>query len=342
MATGWLYDGATATRHAVAVSADGERILLAFVDGAEQSLDPDELAAVAEAAGPLFTRPAVDGWRLGLDEAPDPMLAALLPAAHRCGGWIDRFGLWRAAGVALALSAVVVAVGYTAPQWLAPLVPMSWEKRYGDALVGDFGGNFCQGPGGVRALDRLARRLAPEGGYDIRVVDVPVVNAAALPGGHIMVFRKLIDEAQSPDELAGVVAHEIAHVKERHVMAAMIRQYGVGMVLAGFGGQAGTNIDGIVSLGYSRSAESEADDDAVATLRRAGISPLPTAEFFKRLPDPGGNLGEAIAYVSSHPASGGRRSKFAGSFVKETPYRPALAASDWAAVRAICGTNPAD
>ncbi|WP_414901151.1 M48 family metallopeptidase [Sphingomonas flavalba] len=336
MTAGWLYDGTNAWRHDVTVTASNTCIHVLFPDGQSLMVPVSVLTPGLDEDGRSFQRDDVEGWRLTLTNPPDTALAALLPRTRRYGGWIDRVGLWRATGVALFLSAVLVAVGYTAPNWLAPLVPMQWEKRYGDALVGDFGGHFCKGAGGQAALDRLTARLAPDGGFAIRVIDMPVVNAAALPGGHIVIFRKLIDDARSPDALAGVVAHEIEHVRKRHVMSGLIRRFGVGILLAGVGGQTGSGIDTVVGLSYGRTAEQEADEGAVARLAAAGISPLATADFFRRLPRLNDKLDAAATYLSTHPMARERERLFAASHDARQPYRPALDAADWAALRRIC------
>lgn len=220
------------------------------------------------------------------------------------------------------------------------LVPHAWEQRFGEALVGDYGGKFCADPGGQRALDALTQRLAPgDDRFKVRVVDVPMVNAAALPGGHIMIFRELIDEAEGPDEVAGVLAHEIAHVRERHVTEALIRHLGVGLVVASLGGTTGANADTLVAMSYSRDAETEADQGAIEALAAANISPKPAAGFFTRLANAErelGRFGDAIAYVSSHPASKGRQANFERSADPKRAYRPALTAAEWRALRTIC------
>ena len=60
-----------------------------------------------------------------------------------------------------AIAAVVLFVGYSAPAWLAPLVPESWERNLGTAMVGDFGDNACRDPAAALALDRMAERVEP-------------------------------------------------------------------------------------------------------------------------------------------------------------------------------------
>lgn len=227
------------------------------------------------------------------------------------------------------------------PQWLAPLVPRSVENRLGDAMVGDFGGRTCSSVRGDAALASLAGELgAGEAGVrSVEVLDMKLVNAAALPGGRIVLFRGLIERASSPDELAGVLAHEIGHVRHRDVMAALLRQFGLSVLLGGANGQVSGALTGLLSLTYSRDAERAADRYAIERLRRATIAPDATAAFFDRMG--GGKRGErverATSWMASHPVSAERKQAFLASRVAGTRYRPALGAADWRAVRTMCG-----
>ena len=343
VATGWLYDGHSGLRHAVEARAEEDGLVL-FHDG-----EPLERVAAGQlvlldrsASGWTIGHREVAGWRLKLPD-PDAEIAALFPRQGGYGGWIDRLGLWRATAIFASVSALVIGAGYLAPTVLAPLVPTSVEQAYGDALVGDFGGKYCGTQAGNAALTRLARRLDPKAGdLNIRVVDLPIVNAAALPAGNIVLFDKLFETVESPDELAGILAHEIAHVRRRHVPAAMIREFGVGIFAAALGGTTGGQVDGFVALSFTRRAEREADAEAIAMLQRAGISPRPTAKFFARLGKAEKTMdrfGPALAYISSHPLSGEREKAFtqaAGS----RRYTPALTPREWTELRAICSTRP--
>jgi beta-barrel assembly-enhancing protease len=220
------------------------------------------------------------------------------------------------------------------------LVPQSWEREFGDALVGDFGQNFCSGRGGQAALDKLGAKLSSQPGrVRLRVVNVPIVNAAALPGGTIMIFRELLAEAKGPDEVAGIVAHEIAHVENRHVTQMMIRQFGLSLILASVGGTTGGNVETLMTARYSRKSESQADGDAIRALQRSNISPLGTANFFARLARferryPA--LAGSLSYLSSHPLSDERRKRFEQGARKGQAYVPSLTAEEWKALVHIC------
>ncbi|MBA2920941.1 M48 family metalloprotease [Sphingomonas sp. MAH-20] len=340
-----LYDGASAVRHEVAVAADGAGLRLSIPGEWEEQVPLAELAlAERSRAGLTLVRPAVQGWRLRLAAPVPPEIDRLFPRRHGYGGWIDRIGLWWAVAACGAISAGVLAFGYFAPTLLAPLVPPSVERAYGAVLVGNFGGKYCSSPAGDAALRKLTAELDPHPeDLNVRVVDVPVVNAAALPAGNIMIFDKLFETVQGPDELAGILAHEIAHVRHRHITAALLREFGVGVFTTALGGTTAGRVDGFVSLSFTRRAEADADQGAIAMLKRADISPAPTAAFFRRLGGLEGKAGRfepALAYLSSHPLSSAREKKFEGAAIKGASYRPALTPREWADLRAICSSRP--
>jgi predicted Zn-dependent protease len=268
----------------------------------------------------------------------------VLPQPQRYGRHIDRIGLGRTLAIGVVASAAILYAGWRAPEWLAPHVPQEWEERYGDTLVGDFGGKYCTGPGGQEALTKLARRMSPGSArMNLRVVDIDIVNAAALPGGNVVIFEELLSEADGPDEVAGVLAHEIAHVERRHVTQAMIRELGFGLVITAFGGNTGGSVNSVLAAGHSRGSERQADSDAIAMLGRAGISPLATAGFFERLAKQEARLGrisEGLSYVSTHPMSAERQKNFRDSAVKGRTYTPALSRDEWEALFNICRNDP--
>jgi predicted Zn-dependent protease len=221
---------------------------------------------------------------------------------------------------------------------------MSWEQKMGDAMIGDLGGRICDGAEGQRALDALVQRIDPEADkLRVRIVNVDMVNAAALPGGQIVIFRGLLQEAKNPDELAGVLGHEIGHVRNRDVMQALLRQMGLSLLLGGVGGDVGGALNSAISASYSRAAESRADGYAINLMRTANVSPLPTAGFFDRLAADERKLGKgaiAMSYMSSHPLSDERRKIFLASARKGAAYSPAVTPQQWRAIVDACANDP--
>ena len=162
----------------------------------------------------------------------------------------------------------------------------------------------------------LVRRVEPQPFvYRFRVVDDPTLNAFAGPAGYIYFHAGLILAAGSVDELAGVMAHEIAHAKRSHVARSiekatvpdlLAKLLGVGVAVAADEPGAMIAAEGVsasLQLAYSRELEAEADEVGAAFLVRAGFDPTGMATFFERLgaqkqPDLGF---EIPPYLQSHP-----------------------------------------
>ena len=338
----WHYDGRSALRRQAMLvkEADGFRLEGVGDDGRYRfaDLEPRERVGGETVYG-LKGRP---GWRLGFVGDVPAALAPLLPGERRYGRLVDRFGLWRSVAVFAVLAAIVVFLVLRSPRVVARMVPASVEQRLGDAMVGNLGGHFCNGPGGQAALDRLAAELDPGEAVDVHVANFPVVNAVTLPGGHVVVFEKLLDDARSPDEVAGVIGHEIGHVRNHDVMESLIRQMGLSVLLGGMEGHVGGYTNALLSMSYSRTAEARADGYAIAALARADISPLPTARFFQRMAkfEGDGRAAHVMTYLSSHPLSAAREHRFAAAARGSATYRPALSPQQWAQLRAICSSDP--
>lgn len=345
----WHFDGKTAVRRTVDVQTAGTHFMLVEPDRQHGPFGFSELRYVGEQGGATVYRlDGEDGWRLGLTGHVPDDLSIMLPAKRKYGGFIDRIGLGPASITLAIASAAVVAVVVMSPQWLAPLVPASVEKKLGDAMVGDFGGRFCHTPKGGAALSKLAKSLDPKAGeLQVEVANIDMLNAVALPGGKVVLFQGLLDQAQSPDEVAGVMAHEIGHVRKRHVMQGMLRQMGLAVVLGGFDGNGGSTLNNFLATTYTRDSEKEADDHSIKALSRAGISPVATSDFFERLSEMDGSAyskegekGRVLStYMSSHPLSDDRKKLFRNSRVKGKVYQPALSYDEWIELKTMCAQD---
>ncbi|HEY0630078.1 MAG TPA: M48 family metallopeptidase [Sphingomicrobium sp.] len=335
-----FYDGVTADRHEVELGSTDDALRL--TTAAESFEIPWTELGVGDEDRQLLVlnRTGCPGWRLILDQPVDPNLRARLPAAGRYGSWVDRVGLFRASALFAGVAAAVLLVGYSAPAWLAPLVPESWERNLGTAIVGDFGDNACRDPAASQALARLAARLDPgrpgSAAAPMTLIDFDIFNAAALPGGQIVIFDGALRETDNPDAMAGILAHEIAHVRRRHVTQALIRELGIGALIRLFAGDIGANASQLVSLSYTRSNEYEADGDAIAALNHAGIDPRPTGGLFRKLGQEEGRAFAATEFLDSHPNSGDRGKRFEAGYRQGARYSPSLSAAEYRAIRTAC------
>jgi len=331
-----FYDGVTADRHEVDVDLNG--------DGLSWGIDDAPLADLSVADEDkqrlVLSRKDHPGWRLIFDQPVDPQFRALLPRPSNYGSWIDRFGLAKASVVLAVVAGAVVLIGYAAPAVIAPLVPESWERNLGTAMVGDFGDNACRNPAAAKALAIMSQRIEPatkgRSPITMTLIDVGIFNAAALPGGQIVIFDGALRETKNPDAMAGVLAHEIAHVRRRHVTQALIRELGIGALIRLFAGDVGANAEQLVSLSYTRANEYEADGDSIAALARARIDPRPTGALFRQLDKDDGQDFAAAEFLNSHPASGDRAKRFDAAYRKEAAYTPVISAADYKAMRTAC------
>jgi beta-barrel assembly-enhancing protease len=172
----------------------------------------------------------------------------------------------------------------------------------------------------VGYVDQVGRRIVAAAGpqpfaYEFSVIDDPEINAFAGPAGMIYVNTGTILAARNVSELAGVIAHEVGHVAERHISENYGKQRAAGIahtaaVLGGglLAGSVGANAANLATgLGltgvlnsFGREAEREADDFAVQVLPRAGYDPRGLPSFFETLVAEGGPSGPS--FLSSHPA----------------------------------------
>ena len=337
------YDGVTALRREGEVHWDGaDRLTLVEGGGSPLDLAPGELAFhETRPDAVVYRRSDDDGFRLILPKTLPAGLAARLPQPREYGGWIDRFGLGKAALGFGVVSAAVLALGFTAPEWLGPLVPYSWEQRMGDAMIGDMGNRLCHTPEGDAALEAMVDRVNDDGDpIRFGVANSEMVNAVALPGGRVLLFDGLVQEAESAEELTGILAHEIGHVRERHVMTALLRQFGLAILTTGVDTSVGSSLLGVASMSYSRAAEREADEWARAAMAKGDVSPLGAARFFERLLEEGADTPRALTWLGSHPAQGERAEAFRNAGDGAAAYRPVLSDEQFAAIKRMCEADP--
>ena len=344
----WHFDGQSAVRRKVEIQTIGRQFYLLEIERRHGPFQFDDLRFLEKKPdAQVYGLDGTDGWRLGVRGTIPAELVPLLPAPKVYGGWIDRLGLGKASIAFAAISSAVVAVVLLSPQWLAPLIPVSVDRQLGNALVGDFGGRFCDTRQGKAALTKLTGALDNKP-QDLRVevANIDMLNAVALPGGRVILFQGLLDQAKSPDEVAGVLAHEIGHVRERHVMQGLLRQMGLAVVLGGFDGSGGSTLNSLLSTTYTRDAEREADEHSMGALNKARISPVATADFFNRLAALDGSremrdrqVRTIASYSSSHPLSDERRKLFEKSVVKGKDYVPALTPAEWTELKTMCAQD---
>jgi len=292
--------------------------------------------------------------------------AALAAAIEDRAVTLDRSGAaeraLRRKVVALSLAAVVslivtaiIGVPVLATR-LTPLVPIAVEQKLGNAVdeqirssldTKHLGAAFVCGTGangaaGQAALDKLVGKLKTAAGlpYPLRVEVVRRTdfNAFALPGGYIYAFQGVLDHAQSPDEVAGVLAHEMGHVAHRDGTRTVLQAAGLsflfGMMLGDFvgGGAVVIAAKTVLRSSYSRQAEAAADTYSVAVMRKLGGDPRALAAILARVV---ADKDQGIKILEDHPDTKDRVAAI-NAMAPAGATSPVLGAADWAALKQIC------
>lgn len=147
-------------------------------------------------------------------------------------------------------------------------------------------------------------------GIRITVMQSKQVNAFALPGGNIVVLSGLIDFCDTPEEVAGVLAHEIGHIQERHVLKNITQQVGLAVLTSLiFNDNAAVLhdlVNNIIGTGFSRDYEEKADEFASKIMRKANLDPKHLADFLLRMELKFGGPDPALGFLSTHPANAER------------------------------------
>ncbi|MCB1366261.1 MAG: M48 family metallopeptidase [Rhodobacteraceae bacterium] len=291
------------------------------------------------------------------DDALAARLRQLCPALtrrHRDPGIVKRLMILSAAAVSSVALIIFVLVPLMADQ-LANLLPSEGERALGEATFeqirtslggGRLGIDLCSSPGGDRALQTIADRLKPytDFPYDIRfhILDHKMVNAFALPGGHIVLFDGLLKDVQSPEELAGIIAHEMGHIEHRDPSRLTLRSAGsigvLGLLLGDFAG--GTVVlflsERLIQANYSRGAEAAADRYAYEVLAGAGLPSSRMGDFFLRLMAGDEGDGGLSSHLSTHPENRARIDAAIAADMTGGNYTPVLTSAEWARLRGIC------
>jgi predicted Zn-dependent protease len=169
----------------------------------------------------------------------------------------------------------------------------------------------------VRDVGNRLVRAAPGAKYPytFAVADLPEINAFSLPGGPVWINRGVLSKARNESQVASVLAHEIAHIAQRHgadrLTHGMVAKWGLGLLgaLLGNSGGAGTAqaaaslLTGGVFLKFNRNEEREADEVGMSILTRSGWSGRGMVELFEMLGREAGRDHQSVeAFLSSHPS----------------------------------------
>lgn len=342
--TAEFLDGWSLAPHAVRVAVNAGGVTVLAADGrALATWSSEGLSCDAMQTGVVHVshRDAPHETLVVSDPALEVRIFALRPSVEALPGGQRRLTY---ALVCLALlMAFATGIYLSVPglsRLIAARIPLAKERALGAQLEVVLDRNTCAHPRAQAPLERLLQRLGGQQ-FQVRIMRDAMPNAFALPGGIILVTDKLLKDAESPEEVAGVLAHEIEHITQRHIMAGMVRD----AILTGLwsvtvGDYAGllvldpTTAYRVANLEFSRGDEAAADAGALARLRRAHVRHDGLASFFERVSKRYG--GDSIPkWLSTHPSNADRIAK-----LRRTPatadVTPALSAEDFALLQTGC------
>lgn len=342
-----------------AIAEDGLKL---SVDGGPPFIWAFDSIRLADPAGhPLVFHRERSGAATGesLEVADAEWAAGLINACPSLQGdraekqrFLRKIVVWSVA----AILSLVLTLRYGMPllaDTLTPVVPWSMEERLGQAVEQQAlwqmsGGKpkFCQpddASPGARALktmvDKLTAHAELPGPVSVRVLQSSMQNAFALPGGRVVLLSGFIEKAESADEVAGVLAHELGHVANRDSLRSIIHGSGVsiiaGLLIGDFtgGGAILLASQTLLSSRYSRENERDADRFGVNLMLKAGADPRALSRFLRRVAAFPGE--RSLELLNSHPVTEDRVAAIDAA-TPATTFQPILSADAWRALKAIC------
>jgi len=227
--------------------------------------------------------------------------------------------------------------------FVARHVPWSLEQRLASMLNGSPEIKSCdldRHREGAALLEKVIRRVYPlypsdrEFPAKVTIIRGDTVNAFAFLGGRIYVYEGLLKQTESAEELAGILAHEIEHVRRRHIMQGVfVRLLTVQAARAVFTGQGSMDpqLAGmLLNMRFSREQEGEADEGGLKRLHDARIDVSGFQHFFERA----GNMSSLPTILSDHPANE-ERAELMKKY-RNDPSVPIMSRDEWAQVKKIC------
>lgn len=207
--------------------------------------------------------------------------------------------------------------GYYSLQFSAPLIadliPYQWEQKIGAFAFENYqvGKKTVSDARIIDAVKTIINRIDQFDGaeieYQVAVVDADMINAFAFPGGYIVVTTGLLENADNPEQVAGVLAHELTHVLKRHSMRKLVRQAGMGVLIGIVFGdvsalsqliELSSQLD---SLSFDRDQERSADVGAIEIMSAAGLTPKNLAAFFEKIQKADTLSGNIPELFQTHP-----------------------------------------
>jgi predicted Zn-dependent protease len=188
----------------------------------------------------------------------------------------------------------------------------------------------------LKPLEKIKERICNDNGIDPQTIKIHFIrnseiNAFALPDNNLVIYTGIVDYCKNPEELAGVIAHEIAHIVKGHVMKHLAREIGLA-TLASLISNSTAGIEvlrTITSTAYSRSMEVEADETAILFLQNSGINPVGLVDLMYRLSTEENELMKYLTIISTHPNSAERAKRMLSLIDLEMVFEALLCQEEW-------------
>lgn len=318
-----LFDGVSAGGQSVELCLSGAELKVLKADGSVLEISWDQLDSVGHAGGrcQLHLRSGVlvlfdDKELLSVIRT---QRESRLNTVGRSLSTMDRLPWKKMLVLFLLVGGSFVALLYYGFTNAYRLAPVGYDTYLGSQVSSRFldGLDTCASP----ALDTFRMQAASvlhknndRFDHPVTILNVSDENAFALPGGRIYVFRGLLESSHSPDELIGVLAHEVAHSEKRHGVQQLFRNMGttfivslvVGGMVEGFDmleqAESLTEIStGLLMMRYSRTFEREADVEAARRLGRAGLPAAGLDSLLRRLQPETDRWDSLLSFLGTHP-----------------------------------------
>jgi predicted Zn-dependent protease len=190
------------------------------------------------------------------------------------------------------------------------LVPKETEIQLGESIASNFKQTEQVNEKASDLVNKLLDSLQVSENYPIHVtvVNSPIINAFALPGGQIFVYSGIIEKMESYEELVALLGHEITHVTHQHSLKSLGRSAATSIFISSLFGDISGISAGILDqanqikqLRYSRELETEADVHGVSFMRKYKVSPDGMIRLMKILDSEGEKMDGFMKYLSTHP-----------------------------------------
>jgi Zn-dependent protease with chaperone function len=362
------FDGMSSARRDVLVELADTALRIVGTDGRpvdewpykdlRRQSAPDHILRLGRAGQQLLRRLEIRNYALAAEigeraASLDASGAAARRTRVKVVGWSIAAIISLVAGSAIGVPALATK--------LAPYIPLSVEQRLGDAVDKQIRGaidtkhlgpafecgNIAAEKPGRAALEKLVGRLEAAANLPFRLHVSAVrrsdLNAFAMPGGHVYVYQGLIAVAETPDELAGTIAHELGHVAHRDGTRTVLQAAGLsfmfGMLLGDFvgGGAVVIAAKTVLRSSYSRRVESAADAYSVELMGKVDGDQHALATILTRMVS---DKEHGVKILLDHPATKERIAAI-DAMAASGATSPLLEPAEWSALKQICSERKA-